>query len=123
MSDAIQRAQELVRMLRLEANAQNVALVDHDGTVIAADLDGEFDAPAFLAELPEAAEREFDVMDEESGENWHIKLEPFVSGRYTLFVMYDDHSTLGLVRIAIKKTREQFESVLGGLAENSPAGA
>ncbi len=114
MSDAIQEAEALVRALRLEANAQNVAIVDEEGKVIASDLDGAFDVPAFLAELGEAPERELDMLDE-SGESWHLKLEPFASGRFTLFVMYDDHSTLGLVRLAIKKTRDQFETVLGSL--------
>jgi predicted regulator of Ras-like GTPase activity (Roadblock/LC7/MglB family) len=111
MSDARQQAEELVRMLRLEANAQNVAIVDGEGNVVASDLDGEFDASAFFSEMLEAPEREFDVVDE-SGEPWHIKLEPFAGGRYTLFAMYDDHSTLGLVRLNFKKRREQFENVL-----------
>lgn len=113
MSDAIQEAEQLVRSLRLNANAQNVAIVDGDGNVIAADLDGTLDAPDFFAQLREAPEREFDVVDE-TGER-HIKLEPFAGGRFTLCVMYDDHSTLGLVRLNIKKTREQFETVLGKL--------
>jgi predicted regulator of Ras-like GTPase activity (Roadblock/LC7/MglB family) len=114
MSDAIQQAEALVKTLRLEANAQNVAIVDGDGQVIAADLDGEFDAHEFFTELREAAEREFDVVDE-TGEPLHVKVEPFANGRFTLFVMYDDHSTLGLVRLNIKRTRQQFESVLGQL--------
>jgi len=113
MSDTIQEAEELVRSLRLEANAQNVAIFDGDGNVIAADLDGDLDVD-FVADLREAPEREFDVVDE-SGEARHIKLEPFAGGRFTLFVMYDDHSTLGLVRLNIKKTRERFETVLGKL--------
>lgn len=113
MSDAIQEAEELVRSLRLNANAQNVAIVDGEGNVIAADLDGTLDAPSFFAELREAPDREFDVIDE-TGER-HVKLEPFAGGRFTLFVMYDDHSTLGLVRLNIKKTRERFENVLGKL--------
>jgi predicted regulator of Ras-like GTPase activity (Roadblock/LC7/MglB family) len=111
MSDAIEKAEELLRSLRLDANAQNVAIIDAEGQVIAADLDGNIeDPPSFFAELREAPEREFDVVDE-TGEK-HIKLEPFAGGRFTLFVMYDDHSTLGLVRIGIKKKREQFEQLL-----------
>jgi predicted regulator of Ras-like GTPase activity (Roadblock/LC7/MglB family) len=113
MSDAIQEAEELVRSIRLNANAQNVAIVDGEGNVIVADLDGTLDAPNIFTQLREAPEREFDVVDE-TGER-HVKLEPLVGGRFTLFVMYDDHSTLGLVRLNIKKTREQFENVLGKL--------
>ncbi|HEX2834731.1 MAG TPA: hypothetical protein VHW00_17090 [Thermoanaerobaculia bacterium] len=109
--DAIAKAEELLRSLRLDSNAQNVAILDAVGNVIAADLDGNIDdAPAFFAELREAPEREFDVIDE-TGEK-HIKLEPFAGGRFTLAVLYDDHSTIGLVRMGIKKKREQFEQVL-----------
>lgn len=111
MSDAMEKAEELLRSLRLDANAQNVAIIDSEGRMIAADLDGNIDdAPAFFAELREAPEREFDVVDE-TGER-HIKLEPFAGGKYILAVLYDDHSTLGLVRIGIKKKREQFEQLL-----------
>jgi hypothetical protein len=113
MSDAIQQAEDLVRSLRLEANALNVAICDREGKVIAADLDGHFDVHGFLGELGETPEREFDVIDETGPK--HVKLEPFHGGRFTLFVFYDDHSTLGLVRLGIKKKRGEFETVLGQL--------
>lgn len=116
MTDAMQEAEELVRSLRVDANALNVALFDRDGNVLASDLDGDFDVQAIGPDLAEAPEREFDLIDEETGESRHVRIEPFAGGRFILFVMYDDHSTVGLVRISIKKTREKFETVLGQLA-------
>ena len=113
MSDAIQQAGEILRSLRLEANALNVAIYDRDGSILAHDFDGNFDLGALLTDIGEAPEREFDVIDETGPK--HIKLEHFADGRFTLFVMYDDHSTLGLVRLAIKKRREAFAAVLGAI--------
>ena len=133
--------QECLRRLRLDANAKAVFLIDKNGQHIAAagDVD-EFDSTSLasltagnvaatdgLAKL--IGEREFSVLFHE-GQRDHIHIS-IVAGRAILLVIFDERSSLGLVRLRVKRASGEMEKIfdqmnqktersLQGVAEASP---
>lgn len=113
--------------LHRDANAKIVFLVDKNGQLISAagatdDLDttglaalaaGNIAATGGLAKL--LGEEEFSILFHEgANDNLHISL---VGKRVILVVVFDHRSTVGLVRLRVKKATQQLEAVLDEIAK------
>ena len=123
------RIQEICDRLHLDANARIVFEIDKNGHVIAGSgqsesLDstslaslvaGEIAATGGLAKL--MGENEFSTLYHEgSKENVHISI---VAERLILVVIFDSRSSLGLVRLRVKKCGEQLSQVIDALNRRS----
>lgn len=112
------------RLLR-EANAKLVFLVDRDGQLIASsgetgDIDttslasltaGNIAATGGLAKL--LGEKEFSILFHEGEkDNIHISI---VGQRVILVVIFDQRSSLGLVRLRVRKANDELNAIIQGL--------
>jgi predicted regulator of Ras-like GTPase activity (Roadblock/LC7/MglB family) len=112
---------QIISKLRVDANAKVVFLVDKNGQQIAAhgeieNLDttslasltaGNVAAPDGLARL--IGEKEFSILFHEGEkDNIHISI---VAGRVILVVIFDERSSLGLVRLRVKKASQELNDV------------
>lgn len=128
-----QRALTLLDKLIRESNSKVVFLVDKDGQLIAAsgetaNLDttslasltaGNIAATGGLAKL--IGEKEFSILFHEGEkDNIHISI---VGGRVILVVIFDQRSSLGLVRLRVKKMSMQLATLFEELAHKSEQGA
>ncbi|HUO86239.1 MAG TPA: roadblock/LC7 domain-containing protein [Thermoanaerobaculia bacterium] len=126
-----------LRRLRQEANAKAVFLIDKNGQQIASVGEIEqFDSTSLasltagnvaatdgLAKL--IGEREFSVLFHE-GQQDHIH-SSIVAKRAILVVIFDDRSSLGLVRLRVKRASGDLERIFesmakrdGGAADETP---
>ena len=119
------RINALIEKLCREANAKVVFLVDKNGQLIAATgetngLDttslasltaGNIAATSGLAKL--IGEKEFSVLFHE-GEHDHIHIT-LVGSRVILVVIFDQRSSLGLVRLRVKKVTDELGAIFGAL--------
>ncbi len=138
-----QKIKSIITRLRGESNAKLVFLVDKNGQQIAVQGDLENLDATSLASLTAGnvaatdglakliGEKEFSILFHEGEkDNIHISI---VAQRVILVVIFDSRSSLGLVRLRVKKASveltEVFESVVrkirteresGGLEEESP---
>lgn len=130
-----QQIQKIIKQLQFEARAKIVFVVDKNGQHIAESGDlGSIDATSLasltagnvaatdgLAKL--IGEKEFSILFHE-GKKDHIHIS-IVANRVILVVIFDDRSSLGLVRLRVKKTSaelsEIFESILAKAAQHSSA--
>lgn len=122
----------LVR-LRQDANARAVFLVDKNGQQIANAGDvSQFDITSLasltagnvaatdgLAKL--IGEREFSVLFHE-GEREHIHIS-IVAKRAILVVIFDDRSSLGLVRLRVKRANLELERIFEKMLQQSGSSA
>jgi predicted regulator of Ras-like GTPase activity (Roadblock/LC7/MglB family) len=121
--EEFQQINAIISRLRDDANAKVVFLVDKNGQQIAADGDldnldttslasltaGNVAATDGLAQL--LGEKEFSVLFHEGErDNIHISI---ISRRVILVVIFDEHSSLGLVRLRVKKAAKDLETVFG----------
>ena len=132
-----QRILALLEKLLRESNAKVIFLVDKNGQLIAAagetaNLDttslasltaGNIAATGGLAKL--IGEKEFSILFHEGEkDNIHISI---VAGRVILVVIFDQRSSLGLVRLRVKKASVDLTAVMEDLVrkteEESTAGA
>ena len=112
---------EIISKLRVDANAKVVFLVDKNGQQIAAhgeieNLDttslasltaGNVAATDGLARL--IGEKEFSILFHEGErDNIHISI---VAQRVILVVIFDERSSLGLVRLRVKKASQELNDV------------
>jgi len=117
--------------LTKDASAKVVFLVDKNGQLIAAngqtqDLDttslasltaGNIAATGGLAKL--IGEKEFSILFHEGErDNLHISI---VAGRVILVVIFDNHTSLGLVRLRVKKASEELTKIFEGLLKKVEA--
>lgn len=124
-----QRILALIERLLREANAKVIFLVDKNGQLIAATgetahLDttslasltaGNIAATGGLAKL--IGEKEFSILFHEGEkDNIHISI---VGGRVILVVIFDQRSSLGLVRLRVKKASMELATVFVELAHRS----
>ncbi|MGH9360683.1 MAG: roadblock/LC7 domain-containing protein [Thermoanaerobaculia bacterium] len=133
--EEFKQLEEALRRLRQEANAKAVFLIDKNGQQIASAGDvQQFDTTSLasltagnvaatdgLAKL--IGEREFSVLFHE-GQQDHIHIS-IVAKRAILVVIFDDRSSLGLVRLRVKRAGGDLERVFETMAEKSehaPAG-
>lgn len=113
--------------LTKEANAKVVFLVDKNGQLIASageteNLDttslasltaGNIAATGGLAKL--LGEKEFSILFHEGEkDNLHISI---VASRVILVVIFDDRSSLGLVRLRVKKASEELARIFDSLTQ------
>jgi predicted regulator of Ras-like GTPase activity (Roadblock/LC7/MglB family) len=118
--------------LRQDANAKLVFLLDKNGQQVA--LAGELDDvdPTSLASLTAGnvaatdglakliGEREFSILFHEGEhDNLHINV---VAGRAILLVLFDLRSSLGLVRLRVKKATVDLGGILEDIVARSEAG-
>ncbi len=123
------RLEDALRRLRQDANAKAVFLIDKNGQHIAAagatdDFDstslasltaGNVAATDGLAKL--IGEREFSVLFHE-GQRDHIHIS-IVARRAILLVIFDERSSLGLVRLRVKRASVELEKVFDDMTAQS----
>jgi predicted regulator of Ras-like GTPase activity (Roadblock/LC7/MglB family) len=121
----ISHSEKLVR----EANAKAVFLVDRNGQLIAATGETEHLDTTSLASLTAGniaatgglakliGEKEFSILFHEGEkDNIHISI---VAGRMILVVIFDHRSSLGLVRLRVRKASEELGHVFEDLVQKS----
>src|SRR5512137_111331 len=123
----------VISKLRIDANAKVVFLVDKNGQQIAAqgeieNLDttslasltaGNVAATDGLARL--IGEKEFSILFHEGEkDNIHISI---VAQRVILVVIFDHRSSLGLVRLRVKKASDELAVIFEDLAKKTATAA
>src|SRR3990170_9133669 len=123
---------EIIERLLREANAKCVYLVDKDGQLIASsgdtkDIDatslasltaGNIAATGGLAKL--ICEKEFSILFHEGEkDNIHIAV---IGGRVILVVIFDRRSSLGLVRLRVRKASADLAVGIQKLIDRTTAG-
>ena len=119
----------IIEKLAKDANAKVVFLVDKNGQLISscgetANIDttslasltaGNIAATGGLAKL--IGEKEFSILFHEGEkDNLHISI---VAQRVILVVIFDSRSSLGLVRLRVKKVSEELTQIFQRLAEKA----
>mgnify|MGYP001550355301 FL=1 len=127
--EEFQRISAVIDKLLRESNAKVIFLVDKNGQLIAGcgeteNLDttslasltaGNIAATGGLAKL--IGEKEFSILFHEGEkDNIHISI---VAQRVILVVIFDHRSSLGLVRLRVKKASDELASVFEDLAEKA----
>jgi predicted regulator of Ras-like GTPase activity (Roadblock/LC7/MglB family) len=115
----------ILAKLRTDSNAQVVFLVDKNGQQIATAGDVENIDATSLASLTAGnvaatdglakliGEREFSILFHEGEkDNIHISI---VASRVILVVIFDERSSLGLVRLRVKRASAELAEVFAGL--------
>ena len=120
----LNQLQETMERLRRDSNAITGLLVDRDGQQIVAvghepqfELSslatGNFD-PASLSQ-----EREFSVLFHEGERtNFHISI---ISNRALLLILFDEHSSLGLVRLRVRRLGGELGKIIETIVEKAAA--
>ena len=116
-----ERLEEVLRRLRTDSNARAIFLIDKNGQQIAAAGELEHFDTTSLASLTAGnvaatdglakliGEREFSVLFHE-GKRDHIHIS-IVGKRAILLVIFDDRSSLGLVRLRVKRASGDMENI------------
>jgi len=127
--EEFQRISAVIDKLLRESNAKVIFLVDKNGQLIAGcgeteNLDttslasltaGNIAATGGLAKL--IGEKEFSILFHEGEkDNIHISI---VAQRVILVVIFDHRSSLGLVRLRVKKASDELATVFEDLAEKA----
>lgn len=123
--EEFQQISVVLEKLHRDANAKVVFLVDKNGQLIAASGDtknldttslasltaGNIAATGGLAKL--IGEKEFSILFHEGEkDNIHISI---VGQRVILVVIFDTRSSLGLVRLRVKKASDELKTIFDGL--------
>src|SRR6056297_2431225 len=131
--EEFKRITAVIEKLLRESNSKVIFLVDKNGQLIAGcgeteHLDttslasltaGNIAATGGLAKL--IGEKEFSILFHEGEkDNIHISI---VGGRVILVVIFDQRSSLGLVRLRVKKMSMQLATLFEELAHKSEQGA
>ena len=127
--EEFRKIQGAVQLLRRDANAKAVFLIDKNGQNITSD--GELEAldSTSLASLTAGnvaatdglarllGEKEFSVLFHEGErDSLHISV---VGQRTILLVIFDERSSLGLVRLRVRKAQEELASLFDTVEEKS----
>jgi predicted regulator of Ras-like GTPase activity (Roadblock/LC7/MglB family) len=127
--EEFRKIDEELQKLYLQTNAKVVFLVDKNGQLIASagethDIDttslasltaGNIAATGGIARL--LGEKEFTILFHEGEkDNIHISL---IGQRVILVVIFDKRSSLGLVRLRVKKSTESLVSIFNTIASKS----
>jgi predicted regulator of Ras-like GTPase activity (Roadblock/LC7/MglB family) len=125
--EEFQKIKEALNRLRMDANSNVVFLVDKNGQQIAAVGDlaaldttslasltaGNVAATDGLARL--IGEKEFSILFHEGEkDNIHISI---VAQRVILVVIFDERSSLGLVRLRVRRATGELEKIFEEIAE------
>jgi len=126
-----QKIKDTLQRLQVDSNAKIVFLVDKNGQQIAAHGDmrgldatslasltaGNVAATDGLAKL--IGEKEFSILFHEGEkDNIHISI---VAQRVILVVIFDDRSSLGLVRLRVKRASQELEKTFDQLLKKAEA--
>ncbi|HEX8617047.1 MAG TPA: roadblock/LC7 domain-containing protein [Thermoanaerobaculia bacterium] len=126
-----QQIKDILQRLQVDSNSKIVFLVDKNGQQIAVQGDmrgvdatslasltaGNVAATDGLAKL--IGEKEFSILFHEGEkDNIHISL---VAQRVILVVIFDEKSSLGLVRLRVKKASQELERTFEVLIQKSEA--
>lgn len=127
--EEFQKIKEIISKLRVDANANVVFLVDKNGQQIAATGDIEGLDTTSLASLTAGnvaatdglakliGEKEFSVLFHEGEkDNIHISI---VGGKVILVLIFDERSSLGLVRLRVKRSSEELNRVFKQILEKT----
>jgi len=121
----------VIEKLLREANAKVIFLVDKNGQLISGVGDtnrfdttslasltaGNIAATGGLAKL--IGEKEFSILFHEGEkDNLHISI---VGGRVILVVLFDNRSSLGLVRLRVKKASDELTTIFDKLMQKAEA--
>ena len=123
---------DILQRLQVDSNSKIVFLVDKNGQQIAVHGDmrgvdatslasltaGNVAATDGLAKL--IGEREFSVLFHE-GQQDHIHIS-IVAKRAILVVIFDDRSSLGLVRLRVKRASVDLEKIFDTMAQKNERG-
>jgi len=127
--EEFKRISAVIEKLLRESNSKVIFLVDKNGQLIAAvgeteHLDttslasltaGNIAATGGLAKL--IGEKEFSILFHEGEkDNLHISI---VAGRVILVVIFDNRSSLGLVRLRVKKASDELGGIFEDLAKKA----
>lgn len=119
----------VIEKLLRESNSKVIFLVDKNGqlisgvgetdrfdtTSLASLTAGNIAATGGLAKL--IGEKEFSILFHEGEkDNLHISI---VGGRVILVVLFDNRSSLGLVRLRVKKASEELTAIFGRLMQKA----
>jgi len=119
----------VINRLLHEANAKVIFLVDKNGQLISGVGDTERFDTTSLASLTAGniaatgglakliGEKEFSILFHEGEkDNLHISI---VGGRVILVVLFDSRSSLGLVRLRVKKTSDELSAIFDRLLKKA----
>jgi predicted regulator of Ras-like GTPase activity (Roadblock/LC7/MglB family) len=127
--EEFQRLDGALKKLRQDAHARAIFLIDRTGQQIASagEID-QFDTTSLasltagnvaatdgLAKL--IGEREFSVLFHE-GQRDHIHIS-IVAKRAILLVIFDERSSLGLVRLRVKRASQEMESIFDDMLKKT----
>jgi len=127
--EEFQELNKVIQRLLVEANAKVIFLVDKNGqlisgvgetdrfdtTSLASLTAGNIAATGGLAKL--IGEKEFSILFHEGEkDNLHISI---VGGRVILVVLFDNRSSLGLVRLRVKKSSEELSTIFERLVRKT----
>ncbi len=127
--EEFQKINEVMGRLLKEANAKVIFLVDKNGqlisgvgeterfdtTSLASLTAGNIAATGGLAKL--IGEKEFSILFHEGEkDNLHISI---VGGRVILVVLFDSRSSLGLVRLRVKRSSEELSTIFEKLLKKA----
>lgn len=127
--EEFQELNKVIGRLLIEANAKVIFLVDKNGqlisgvgetdrfdtTSLASLTAGNIAATGGLAKL--IGEKEFSILFHEGEkDNLHISI---VGGRVILVVLFDNRSSLGLVRLRVKKSSEELSTIFERLVRKT----
>jgi predicted regulator of Ras-like GTPase activity (Roadblock/LC7/MglB family) len=126
------RISRLLQRLRSDASAKIVFLVDKNGQQIAGAGEVDLIDTTSLASLTAGnvaatdglakliGEKEFSILFHEGRkDNIHISI---VGQRLILVVIFDERSSLGLVRLRVRKASHEIEQVLGEMETKAAQG-
>lgn len=120
--EVLKSFEDELNRLKLESNARATFLIDKNGQLIGSSKETEnYDKTSIgalvagnvattggLASL--LGEKEFSILFHE-GENEHVHIS-IISRKLILVVIFDDSTSLGLVRLRVKKSLKQFENLI-----------
>jgi predicted regulator of Ras-like GTPase activity (Roadblock/LC7/MglB family) len=127
--EEFKQVNSVIEKLLREANAKVIFLVDKNGqlisgvgatenfdtTSLASLTAGNIAATGGLAKL--IGEKEFSILFHEGEkDNLHISI---VGGRVILVVLFDSRSSLGLVRLRVKKASEELTAIFDSLLKKA----
>ena len=118
------------RLLR-ESNSKVIFLVDKNGQLISSVGDSKHMDTTSLASLTAGniaatgglakliGEKEFSILFHEGEkDNLHISI---VGGRLILVIIFDQRSSLGLVRLRVKRASDELDRIFSGLQKKAEA--
>jgi predicted regulator of Ras-like GTPase activity (Roadblock/LC7/MglB family) len=127
--EELQEVNQVIGRLLKEANAKVIFLVDKNGQLIAGVGETESFDTTSLASLTAGniaatgglakliGEKEFSILFHEGEkDNLHISI---VGGRVILVVLFDGRSSLGLVRLRVKKSSDELAEIFDRLLKKS----